>query len=97
MTAVDVLAVTAAAMGVAMGASPLLQALRVQRLGRSADVSIPFLSVILAGGLAWLSYGIALGNVALVVANSVGVASSAGAIAVVLRWRGDARRRRPVS
>jgi hypothetical protein len=41
----------------------------------------------LAGGLAWLSYGIALGNVPLIVGNAVGVAASTTAIGVALRWR----------
>ena len=70
-----------------MGASPLLQAVRAHRRQSSADVSVPFLTVLLAGGSAWLAYGIALGNVALMVGNSVGVISSSAAIAVTMRWR----------
>lgn len=77
MQLVDVLAVVAASLGVGMGASPLLQARRVHRRGRSDDVSVPFLLVLWAGGAAWLIYGIALGN----------PAASSTAIAVVLRWR----------
>lgn len=87
MELVDVLAVVAASLGVGMGASPLLQARRVHRRGRSDDVSVPFLLVLWAGGAAWLSYGIALGNPALIVANGVGLLASSTAIVVVLRWR----------
>jgi len=83
----DVLAVFAATLGMAMGASPLLQARRVHRRGRADDVSVPFLLVLWAGGAAWLSYGIALGNLALIVANGVGLLASSVTIAVVLRWR----------
>ena len=83
----DVLAVVAAAFGIGMGASPLLQALRAHRRRSSADISVAFLLILLAGGLAWLSYGIALGNLPLIVGNSVGVVSSLTAIAVTLRWR----------
>ena len=87
MSISEVLAVLAGAFGVGMGASPLLQAVRAHRRRSSADVSLPFLAVLLAGGSAWLSYGIALGNLPLIVGNSVGVASSLTAIAVTLRWR----------
>ena len=87
MTLTDLLAVLAGAFGVGMGASPLLQAVRAHRRRSSADVSLPFLAVLLAGGSAWLAYGIALGNIALMVGNTVGVASSSAAIAVTLKWR----------
>lgn len=88
MEFVDVLAVVAACLGVGMGASPLFQARRVHRRRRSDDVSVPFLLVLWTGGAAWLSYGIALGNAALIVANGVGLLASTTAIAVVLRSRG---------
>ena len=87
MSITNLLAVIAGCFGVGMGASPLLQAVRAHRRRSSADVSLPFLAVLLAGGSAWLAYGIALGNLALVVGNTVGVASTSFAIAVSLRWR----------
>ena len=87
MSITDVLAVIAGAFGVGMGASPLLQAVRAHRRRSSADVSLPFLGVLLAGGSAWLAYGVALGNVALMIGNTVGVLSSSAAIAVTWRWR----------
>ena len=82
-----VLAVLATVMGVAMGASPLIQAVKVHRQRRSADVSLPFLFTIMLGGLTWLSYGLVLGNAALVISNAVGVTASATTIAVVRHWR----------
>lgn len=87
MSITDVLAIIAGAFGVGMGASPLLQALRAHRRRSSADISLPFLAVLLAGGSAWLAYGIALGNIALIVGNTVGVVSSSAAVAVTIRWR----------
>jgi len=87
MTTTDALGVIAGTFGVVMGASPLLQAARAHRRRSSLDVSMPFLSVLLAGGLAWPSYGIALGNAALIVGNGVGVLASSCAIVVSYRWR----------
>ena len=87
MSITNILAVIAGCFGVGMGASPLLQAVRAHRRRSSADVSLPFLAVLLAGGSAWLAYGLALGNPALIVGNSVGVVSSCVAILATLRWR----------
>lgn len=87
MTITDLLGAIAGTFGVAMGASPLLQASRAHRRRSAADVSLGFLLVLLAGGVAWLSYGIALGNLPLIAGNSVGVLASSTAIAVALRWR----------
>lgn len=87
MTLTEALGATATCFGVGMGASPLLQAARAHRRRKSADVSMSFLLVLLAGGLAWLAYGIALENAPLIVGNTVGVISSSVAIAVTRRWR----------
>ncbi len=93
MTATDAFGALAAAMGVAMGASPLIQAVRVHRQGRSSDVSLTFLLILVAGGMCWLIYGILLGNAALTVANTVGVASSSITACVVVWWRRHPRDR----
>jgi uncharacterized protein with PQ loop repeat len=85
----DLLAVLAGGLGVAMGASPLLQALRSHRRQSAADVSLAFLTVLLCGGIAWLLYGLAIGNVAIIVANSVGVASSGTTLAMTAKRRRD--------
>lgn len=95
MTVTDVLGATAGIFGVGMGASPLLQAVRAHRRRSAADVSVGFLAVLLAGGAAWLVYGIALGNTPLIAGNALGVLSSVTAIAVTVRWRCAAARRPP--
>lgn len=70
-----------------MGASPLLQAVRAHRRRSAEDISLPFLGILVSGGLLWLLYGIALGNVALIVANAVGVVASTTALVVTVRWQ----------
>ncbi|HEY5144373.1 MAG TPA: SemiSWEET family transporter [Solirubrobacteraceae bacterium] len=86
MSAQSVLAVVAGAFGVLMGASPLLQAVRAHRRRSAEDVSLAFLATLWCGGLAWLAYGLALGNPALIVANVVGVLCSGTALGVSLYW-----------
>lgn len=88
MTLTEALGFTAACFGIGMGASPLLQAIRTHRRRSAADVSLPFLTVLLLGGVAWLAYGVALGNGPLIVGNGVGVLASGATIVVAIRWRG---------
>jgi uncharacterized protein with PQ loop repeat len=87
----EVLAVLAGGFGVVMGASPLLQALHSHRRESASDVSLAFLAVLMCGGTLWLLYGLALGNIAIIVANIVGVLSSMTTLLVALRWRGRAQ------
>jgi MtN3 and saliva related transmembrane protein len=81
------LALAAGSFGIAMGLSPLLQLRRVRRRRSSADVSLAYLAVLLVGFALWLSYGIALGNAALIVSNVVALTTNVLTIAAVLRFR----------
>ena len=87
MNATTFLGFAAATFGVAMGLSPLLQLRRVVARGSSADVSLPYLGVLLVGFVLWLAYGIALANAALIVSNTVAIATYALTTAAVLRFR----------
>jgi uncharacterized protein with PQ loop repeat len=79
------LAVAAAAWGVLMGVSPVLQIRRMLRQRSSRDVSIGYFAILLIGFLLWISYGIAARNLALIVPNAVALLIGASTIAVALR------------
>jgi MtN3 and saliva related transmembrane protein len=81
------LAVAAAAWGVAMALSPLLQIRAIHAAGSSEAVSVGYQQVLLVGFLLWLAYGIALGNFALIVPNTIAAFVSATTILVALRFR----------
>jgi uncharacterized protein with PQ loop repeat len=83
----DILAVAATVWGIAMAASPLLQVRRMRATGSSADLSIGYLWVLQVGFVLWLSYGLALGNPALVVANAASLTFGLLTIAVARRMR----------
>lgn len=70
-----------------MGLAPLLQIRQMTRRRSSADVSVGYLFVLLPGFALWVVYGLASGNLVLVVPNSVAlvVAAATAAIAVSLR------------
>jgi len=84
---ITVLAVAAATWGIAMALAPLLQIRAIRAHGSSAGVSVGYQQVLLVGFLLWLGYGVALGNTALIVANTVATFTSVATITVALRFR----------
>jgi len=84
---VPVLAVTASSWGVLMGIAPLLQIRRMLRERSSQDVSLGYFMILLAGFLLWISYGIAAGNMVLVIPNSVALLVGIALVTVALRLR----------
>ena len=86
------LAVAAAAWGVLMGVSPVLQIRQMLRRRSSRDVSISYFGVLMVGFVLWLSYGIAAHNLALIVPNTVALLIGASTIAVALRLGQPTRR-----
>ena len=81
----------AAAWGVLMGISPLLQMRRVMERRSSADVSVGYLSVLAVGFVLWAAYGVSIANVALVIPNCVSLVVGVATIIVVLRFRTASR------
>jgi MtN3 and saliva related transmembrane protein len=81
------LAVAAAAWGVMMGISPVLQIRRMLRQRSSRDVSVGYFAILLVGFLLWIGYGIAARNLALVVPNTVALLIGASTVAIALRLR----------
>ena len=84
---VPVLAVAASSWGVLMGIAPLLQIRRMLRERSSRDVSLGYFMILLAGFLLWISYGVAAGNLVLVIPNSVALLVGVALVMVVLRLR----------
>jgi len=85
--AVTGLAVAAAAWGVLMGISPLLQIRRMLRQRSSRDVSVGYFAILLVGFGLWISYGIAARSLALIVPNTVAMIIGAATIAIAVRLR----------
>ncbi len=85
--AVSVLAASASAWGVLMGLSPLLQIRRMLRERSSREVSLGYFAILLAGFLLWICYGLAAGNIWLVVPNSIALLVGLTLVTVALRLR----------
>jgi len=79
------LAFAAAAWGVLMGVSPVLQIRRMLRQRSSRDVSIGYFAVLVVGFVLWLDYGIAAHNLALIVPNGIALLIGASTIAVAVQ------------
>lgn len=76
--------------GLIAAMSLLLQARRLARLGSACEVSIPVRVLALAGYTVWLAYGVAIGDLPLILVDLAGVAGAA----LVLRVSLVLRRRR---
>ena len=77
----DTLGLIAATWGVLMAVSPLLQIRRMLSRRSSADVSMAYLAVLQVGFVLWVGYGISLGNLALIVPNSVALT-----VGIAIAW-----------
>ena len=87
MPFIDLLAIVATTWGIAMAASPLLQIRRMRSTGSSTDLSLGYLAVLQGGFFLWLSYGLALGNPALVISNSAALVFGLTTIVIARRLR----------
>lgn len=83
----DALGAVAASWGVLMALSPILQIRRMLERRSSADVSLAYLGVLELGFALWIAYGLALGNAALIVPNSVAFIIGAATIGIAVRYR----------
>jgi MtN3 and saliva related transmembrane protein len=83
----DALAVVAASWGVMMALSPILQLRRILERRSSADISIASMAVLQVGFTLWMAYGLALGNLAIILPNSVAFLVGAATLAIALRFR----------
>lgn len=83
----DALGISAATFGVLMAVSPLLQIRRMLQTRSSADVSLGYLWVVEIGFSVWIAYGLSLGNLALVIPNSVAVTVGLATILVARHFR----------
>lgn len=84
MTTVDVLAVSAATGGVLLGLAPALQIRKIVQRRSSEGVSLGYWAVLLASMTVWLAYGLALGNAAMIVTNTVAV--TVGIAMLIVGW-----------
>jgi MtN3 and saliva related transmembrane protein len=66
------LALIAAVYGVISSLSPSLQILRMRRAGSSESLSRTYVMIGAGGYMIWFTYGLALGNVPLIVADAIG-------------------------
>jgi MtN3 and saliva related transmembrane protein len=81
------LGVAAATWGMFMALSPLLQVREIRRRRSSEGISVGYFGVLLIGFALWVAYGLARGDVPLVVPNCVALVVTSLTIAIALRLR----------
>ena len=87
MTTTDMLAIAALIAGVLMAMSPVLQVRRMLQTRSSRDYSLGYPSLLCAGFVVWFAYGVALGNWALIIPNTIAFVVGATTIGVARHYR----------
>ena len=83
----NVLGIGAASWGVVMALAPALQIRRILERRSSDDVSIGYFLVLLFGFTLWIAYGISIGNLILIIPNTVAVSVTVLTIVIARRFR----------
>ncbi len=89
----DFLAVSASFWGILMALAPVLQIRRMRHTGSSADVSIGWLGVLIPGFVLWALYGVSIGNLPIMLTNTVSLTFGVATVVIALRYRHLARSR----
>ena len=83
----DFLALAATFAGLLMAASPVLQIRRMLATHSSADFSIGYMLVLIAGFGIWVSYGFAIGNPVLILTNTASLTFGLVTVLIAARLR----------
>ena len=83
----NLLGIGAASWGIVMALSPVLQIRRILERRSSDDVSISYFLVLLFGFTLWIAYGLSIGNLILVIPNTVAVCVTILTIVIAHRFR----------
>jgi len=97
VNAESTLAVVASSWGIVMGLSPTLQIRQMLRTRSSRDFSVASFVVLNIGFLLWLSYGLAIGNLAVAIPNVVAFTVGVTTVVVALRLRQSAAGSEPTA
>ena len=92
MSTTTLLAIAASSWGIAMALAPTLQIRHMVAIRSSAGISIPYLAVLVLGFALWFAYGVALGNWALIVPNTIAFLVGTTTILVARHYRRGPRR-----
>jgi hypothetical protein len=87
MSAIPFLATAGTAVGLTAAVSLLLQARRLRAVGTACETSIPVRLLTLGGYAVWLAYGVAIGDIPLIVVDLAGVAGAAFVLRTTLVLR----------
>jgi MtN3 and saliva related transmembrane protein len=83
----EILAVAATLTGILMALAPSLQIRRMFQTRSSRDVSIGYLALLDLGFVIWISYGLSIGNPALIISNAASLSFMTITILVALGFR----------
>ena len=90
MNTTDTLGVAALIAGLLMAVSPVLQVRRMLQTRSSRNFSIGYPTLLSVGFILWMAYGVALGNLPMMLSNTASLTFMLVTIGVALGLRRDA-------
>ncbi len=90
MTVSDFLGTAALFAGLVMAVSPVLQVRRMLETRSSRDFSLSYPTLLCAGFVLWMAYGISLWNIPMMLSNTASLTFMIATIAVALYFRREA-------
>ena len=87
MNATDTLGTAALIAGLLMAVSPVLQVRRMLQTRSSRDFSIGYPILLSVGFVLWMAYGVALGNLPMMLSNTASLTFMLATIGVALYFR----------
>ena len=87
MNATDALGTAALIAGLLMAVAPALQVRRMFQTRSSRDFSIGYPTLLSVGFVLWLAYGVALGNLPMMLSNTASLVFMLATISVALYFR----------
>lgn len=87
MNPVVAVGAVAAASGVCMALSPLLQVQRIRKLGDASEVSAGVYMMMRVNATIWLAYGVLTANAVIVIPNVAALATTTATLLTIKRYR----------
>lgn len=83
----DILAIAAAISGIISTLGIFMQTIKIMHLHESRDVALPMYLIFFINAIIWLSYGIAINNIPIMVSFGIGTIATLSVIMVYFHYK----------
>ncbi len=83
----EIISVLAAGIGIAMSLSHFSQAYKIYKTKSAKDISLVFIFIFTLGAFIWLSYGILIQDIPIILSFAIAVLGTVSVLVLTLRYR----------